>query len=224
MNAKLLLIISLVLGGITTFLFFSYMQKQAPQPVMVQENRQAVIVAMNDINENTALTVEMFEELLVPVKQIHPNAMTDLSSIEGMIAISNIAKGETVLTNHVQKIEEEEKFIARKITDGFRAVAIGANFVQTVSNLIEPEDIVDVVSTYVDSNDEIISELIFEKVRVLAVDRRMVEHDGSAEFFEYSSVTVELMPEDAVKVINATAKGTIHFTIHSKVSNEAANN
>ena len=37
------------------------------------------------------------------------------------------------------------------------------------------------------------------------------------EYVEYSSVTLELKPEDAVKLVNASEKGDLHLTIHSKI-------
>ncbi|OZM58139.1 Flp pilus assembly protein CpaB [Lottiidibacillus patelloidae] len=221
MNAKVTLIISLFLGAITTFMFFTYMQKQTPQPV-VQEDLQPVIVAKQAISENTIITAEMVEEMLVPTKTVHPNATIDVSAIEGMVAIATIAKGETLLINHLQKVEEEEKFISRKIKEGYRAVALGVNFVQSVSNLIEPEDYVDVIATIKDDKDKLISELILEKVRVLAVDRRMVESDNNIEFAAYSSVTLELKALDAVKAINASERGNIHFIVYSKVNSKVA--
>jgi pilus assembly protein CpaB len=217
MNAKLTLIISLILGAITTFLFFSYMQKQAPEKVM-QENLQVVIVAKDMIGENTILSAEMVEELHVSPEQIHPNTITDIGEVEGMIAISQIAKGEIILTNHVQKVEEEEKYITRKVKKGYRAVAVGVNFVQSVSNLIEPEDFVDVIYTWEDKEKKIVSKLLLTKVKVLAVDRRLVKGVDEIDRYEYSSVSLELLPEDAVKLVNASNDGTIHLSVYSSLS------
>jgi pilus assembly protein CpaB len=219
MNAKLTLIISLILGAVTTFLFFTYMQKQAPEEV-VQENLQMVIVAKETIEDNTILTTEMFEELYVPQDQVHPNTVIDVSEVEGMIAIADIAQGEILLANHVQKVELEDKYITRKVQEGYRAVAVGVNFVQTVSNLIVPEDYVDVIFTRKDENDKVISKLLLEKVKVLAVDRKMVKELDEKEAFEYSSVTLELLPEDAVQLVNATIDGSIHLSVYSSLSDQ----
>jgi pilus assembly protein CpaB len=217
MNAKLTLTISLILGAITTFLFFSYIQKQAPEQVM-QENLQVVIVAKEMIGENTILSAEMVEELHVSPDQIHPNTITNLTEINGMIAIAELAKGEILLTNHVQNVEQEDKYITRKVMEGYRAVAIGVNFVQSVSNLIEPGDFVDVIYTWEDIEKNIVSKLLLTKVKVLAVDRRLIKEVDEIERFEYSSVTLELLPDDTVKLVNASNDGTIHLSVYSNLS------
>jgi pilus assembly protein CpaB len=216
MKAKWTLIFSIFFGACTTFLFYSYSNNQKTEPV-IQEELVVVVVAKESIPKNMTISGSMVKEAYVSKKYVHERAIQSISEIEGLIATSEIAQGEIILSHHLQEVSNENKLISRKVQEGYRAVAIGVNFVQSVSNLIEPEDIVDVVFTMEDENGEIRSELLFSKVRVLAVDRRMVELKQGEQFSTYSSVTLELKPEAAVRIINGSEKGNIHLIVHSKL-------
>ena len=59
---------------------------------------------------------------------------------------------------------------------------------------------------------------------VLAVGRKMVAATSEEEeYVEYTTVTLEVKPEDAVKLVNAAEKGNIHFTVHSKINQKNKN-
>jgi pilus assembly protein CpaB len=221
MNAKITLIISIFLGMVTTFMFYSYIQKQQPAPVVQQEKLVKVIVAKEDLSKYTSLQAEFLEEMYVSEKVIHPNAIKNIEEAQSLITTATIAKGEIILKHHLQKVEDEQRYISIKLAEGYKAVSIGVNFVQSVSNLIEPLDFVDVIFTKEQDNGKISTEILLNKVKVLAVDRRMVEQKKGQEFMEYSAVTFELNSEDAVKVIKASQEGSIHLIVHSKVSTKS---
>jgi pilus assembly protein CpaB len=113
-------------------------------------------------------------------------------------------------------------FVSKKVRDGYRAVSIGPNIVQSVSNLIEPGDFVDVVYSKQDKvTKEWFSQIILENVHVLAIGRRMVEAESETPYVEYSQVTLELIPADGVKVINADEDSDpdakVGLMLHSRI-------
>jgi pilus assembly protein CpaB len=98
---------------------------------------------------------------------------------------------------------------------------VGVDINQSVSNLIEPEDEVDVILTTVNkdkANQPLANSVVLlQKARVLAVGRKMVTPENSKEpYVEYSSVTLEVNPEDAVTLINATEQGKIHLILYKR--------
>jgi len=97
-----------------------------------------------------------------------------------------------------------------------------------VANLIQPEDYVDVIYTFQEETNskKFQTATLFENVRVLAVGKRIIEKNGNkensdkaeGEQVEYTSVTVELKPEDIIKIVNADEKGNIKFVLRSKIT------
>ena len=162
MRSKLILFLALVMGGITTFLFFNYM-KQFDTAKVVNENTVEVVVASEKIEENERISSDKLKIVQLPSQGLHPQTVRSKKEVEGKYATSAIEADEPILTHRIQSSKEETLFVSRKVKEGYRAVSIGVNIVQSVSNLIEPEDIVDVIASEkvkIDNKDTIKSQQI----------------------------------------------------------------
>ncbi|MDC3416942.1 Flp pilus assembly protein CpaB [Aquibacillus salsiterrae] len=216
MRSKVVFLLSLVMATITTFLLINYMQqtdvKGQTGPVMAD-----VIVAKDVISENQRITREMVEVKKMVKEDIHPKTVTSLEEIDGKFATTKIDQGEVILAHRLKAEEEEAQVVSRKIKEGYRAVSIGVNIVQSVTNLIEPEDTVDVLFTETLKDESIKTKQILTNVRVLAVGRKITTPQPDDTYVEYSSVTLELIPDDARKLVEASEKGTIHLTLNSSL-------
>jgi pilus assembly protein CpaB len=221
-RAKIVLVLALIMGAITTYLFFGYMQR-FDEASVVNESLVEVITAKVPIKKDQKITAVMLQVVQVPKMGLHPHAVKTIAEAEGKVASSDIVAGETLLQSRLDSQKDEALFVSRKVKEGYRAVSVGVNFVQSVSNLIEPEDLVDVIFTPPPkTNEPAVSVLLLEKVRVLAIGRRMVEAGKDTVYAEYSSATLEVTPKDAVTVINSDESGTISLALHSRVNQTKA--
>ncbi|WP_199617154.1 Flp pilus assembly protein CpaB [Paenibacillus alkalitolerans] len=219
MRTKVVLALAIVMGAVTTVLFYQYMSKYQ-QESAVTEAFVEVVTAKETIAKNERIVRSKLAIARVPELGVHANAVRDMSMAEGKLADSDIAAGEVIVSHRLTDAKEEALFVSRKIKEGHRAVSIGVNIVQTVANLIEPEDYVDVVvSKKVAGSEQMDTELLFEKVRVLAIGRRMIESDMETQYVEYSNVTLELDRNQSVKLVDAYVNGTLHLTLHTRVNN-----
>jgi len=217
-KAKLILILAVIMGLLTTFLFYQYMQKFEETDTASPSEWVEVVTTSQAIVENQRMTSEMLTMKRLPKEAVTVDHVKDVNQVVGKVAGASLSEGEAVLTHRLVDGEKESLIVARKIQEGYRAVSVGANLVQTVSNLIEPEDHVDVfVSEVKQESGEIESELVLGDIRVLAVGRRMLELDSLEAYVEYSSVTLEVDAIDAVKVVNANERGNIHLVLHSRI-------
>ncbi|WP_276355201.1 Flp pilus assembly protein CpaB [Cohnella caldifontis] len=220
MRSKLILLAALLMGIATTVLFFDYMKKY-DAAAAASETFVQVAAAKQEIKENTKITGDMLLIVRIPANAVHPSTIKDPALAAGKLAASDLAAGEVLLANHLKDQKEEAMFVSKKIREGYRAVSLGVNLVQSVSNLIEPDDYVDLVTT--ESNKEsgtTESRILLENVRVLAIGRRMVEADATTPYVEYASVTLEVKPEDGVKVVNSDEKGPVSLMLHSRIVQE----
>ncbi|WP_243296989.1 Flp pilus assembly protein CpaB [Bacillus litorisediminis] len=228
MRSKIILLLALVMGVVTTFLFFNYM-KQFDSETVANQNMTTVVAAKDKISKNELITAEKLMTIEVPSEGLHEQAILSMDGLAGQYATADIEAGEVLLNHRVQDEKEETIFVSKKVGEGKRAVSIGVNFVQSVANLVEPEDRVDVIFTEViempePQQDIVETTTLLREVRVLAVDRRMIETKDEAEpHTEYSSVTLELSPEDSVKLVNAYESGSVHLAIHSRIVADVTN-
>lgn len=218
MRSKLVLVLALAMGMVTTFLFFQYMNTIDAEKAM-NSNLTEIVVAKEKISKNERIASGKLELMMVPEKALHANSLKSLAEAEGKLANADIEKGEAVLTHRLGTETSEEMYVSRKVKEGYRAVSVGVNLNQSAANLIEPEDEVDILFSKKAEGTEakVDSQIILEKARVLAVGRKMVLPEDSKEpYEEYSTVTVELKPEDALKLVNSAEQGNIHFMLHKR--------
>lgn len=225
MKSKFILIIALILAVVTTVLFRQYLQG-LDKRYKSSQHKVSIVVAKQNINKNQKVTKEMLELKDFSADSVHPEALKKVDDIVGNYALTDIKAGEVLFASRFVNQFKETNEITRKIKEGYRAVSIEANYVESVSNLIAPEDYVDVILTSKDK-DGVKTEKLLENVRVLAVGKKIVESvttnkDGKTEQNQpadasYNSVTLELKPEDVNKVINSDEKGNLKFVLRSEV-------
>lgn len=224
MRSKVIFLLALIMGLISTLLFFNY-TTQLKKDGNVQQETVQVIRTTTMIAENQLISAEMLEVAHVAKENIPPQAATDIAELVGKYSSATMEQGEIIVLHRVKSQQEEKLLLSRKIQEGYRAVSVGTpepQSVQSVSNLIEPEDYVDIYftrTTLIDGKEEMRSEQLFSNVRVLAVGRKMNPPvtEGEATYVEYKNITVELKPDDAAKLIGAISKGSIHFTLHPSI-------
>jgi len=218
MRSKLVLVLALVMGIVTTFLFFQYMNQVNAEKAM-NSSLIEIVVAKETIQKNEQITAQKLMMAAVPEKALHANSLKSIAEAEGKLANAAIEQGEPVLSHRLGTEKTEATYVSRKVREGYRAVSVGVNLNQSASNLIEPEDDVDIMfSKKIEGPKPVVeSKIILEKARVLAVGRKMVLPEDSQEpYVEYTTVTVELKPEDALKLVNAAEQGNIHFMLHKR--------
>lgn len=220
MRSKIVLILALFMGLTTTFLFYNYMDN-LNKDASINQNTVDIVVAKESIKKNQIISSNMIIKKSVLQKSVHPQTIIDPKEAMGLYATTDLVPDEPLLKHHLQSQQEENLFVSKKIAPGHRAVSIGVNFVQSVSNLIEPGDFVDVIFSEVikrnGEQDQIITHMLLENVPVLSIGRRMVEATSETPYVEYSSATLELSKEAAVVLVNARERGNIHLILHDKL-------
>jgi pilus assembly protein CpaB len=216
-RSRIIFIAAIIMGLVTTFLFFNYM-KQYNQTTTVNENMVDVVAAKQPIKRNQQIQSGMLEIKKVPSLGVHPLAVKSVKEAEGKFADADIETGEVLLSRRIKASTEEAAIVAKKVQNGFRAVSVGVNLVHSVSNLIEPDDYVDVIVTIPSKNDNQLetSTVLLEKIHVLAVGRRMVEVDEKHPYADYTTVTLEVKPGDVPRLVNAE-RFTISLALNSRV-------
>ncbi|GGF28729.1 hypothetical protein GCM10010954_29760 [Halobacillus andaensis] len=224
MKPKKIVLLAVISGLMTTLLFYTIMSKQDSSASGEETPMVEVIVASEDIQQNQKITEEVLTSEQVPEDQVHAQAASQTSDVVGLFATADLKEGEPVMLHRVQQSEDEDEFVTKKVTEGYRAVSINVDYVKSVSNLIEPEDFVDVVLSEGTEGEAINSEVILENVRVLSVGQRMVEKKSGETEEEYTAVTLELKQDEAVKLVNGSERGSLQLVLLSEQISEKDEN
>ncbi|TYP69431.1 Flp pilus assembly protein CpaB [Paenibacillus methanolicus] len=218
MRSKIILFAAVIMGLATTALFFTYMKK-VDERADSGKTMIRVLAAKQAVAENTQLSGGMLQLVEVPAMAINATALRDPAAAAGKVTASALVPGEVILPHHLQDRQDEALVVSKKIREGYRAAAVGVNLVQSVSNLIEPGDYVDVVYTVQEKTAQTMkSTMLLENVRVLAIGRRMVEARSDTPYVEYATVTLEVKPADGVKVVHADEAGTVSLMLRGSVA------
>jgi pilus assembly protein CpaB len=221
MRSKVVLLLALVMAVVTTALFFQYMKDfQTTTTTVTTTPTVGVVIAVDQIEKNERISAEKIKIVQIQEKNVHPQAIRNMDEVKDKLATSTIIRDEPILSHRIVSEKEETSFVSRKIKEGYRAVSVGVNINQSVTNLIEPEDEVDIILTKrlkANGTEKVLSEIVLKNVRVIAVGRKLVNSEDSEEpYVEYSSVTVELKPVDAITLVRSTEEGNIHFILHQR--------
>ncbi|HET7627865.1 MAG TPA: Flp pilus assembly protein CpaB [Bacillales bacterium] len=220
MKPKMLFMLTIVMAAFTTFLFYRYMQ-QLNTSQASNANLVKIVVAKKEIKKNEPITADKLTFKSLPESAVIKQMVSDKTKVTGSYAAAPIAEGEPILTNHIRQREDEKLFVSRKLSNGYLAVSVGVNYVESVSNLIQPEDRVNVIASIPLPNSktkQVKTEQIVSNVRVLAVGGTLTEpSEKQAEPEKYEAVTLELKPEDALQVIHASEQGDIQLVLQSRL-------
>lgn len=207
----IVLAVAVVLGGFAVFGMVGLMKGRGGAD-MAQ-----VVVAARPIEFGQALTPDALRLQAWPADAVPEGAFTEISQLttgDQRVAIRAIAANEPILTSRISGAGGRATLSAQ-ITEGHRAVAIRVNDVVGVAGFVLPGDVVDVLLTRQEgssyNNQQMRTDLLLERVRVLAVDQSASEDSNDPQVAR--AVTIEVMPEDSQKIALASEIGTLSLSL-----------
>lgn len=222
-------ILALILAIITGILLFRYLE-MVSEPATVEIIKTNVVVAVVDIPQDTPITTEMIRLTGVPEESAHNLAVKDINEVVGKVSSSVIIQGEQVLSSKLITPGVGNGTLAYKIAEGMRAITVSVSNTTGLSNMIIPDNRVDIIGQYsveVDVPGEEEEKaidyvtMLLENVRVLAVDALMTEQDKLASEQAYVTLTLEVTPLEAMEVSMTEYNSSLRAILRSPLDEEA---
>lgn len=142
----IIFLIAIILAGVAIYFIMSYINEI--ESAYTSVSTKPVVVAVQNIPENIAITDEMLKVVEVPADMVLPQAYDSIEDIVGSIAKTDIVKDEHILINHIYKEGKGQDKFSYSVPENMRAVSIAINDVSGVSGLIKANDRVDILLTY----------------------------------------------------------------------------
>lgn len=226
MDLKNKTLISLVVAIVAFLGIYFYLQMREKE-LLLQSEMQTVLVANKDIPLYSQLDESLVKVTQVPKAYLQPGAVSHMEDLIGQISSAPIIAGEQILGTKILRFGAESG-ASMKIPSGMRAISIAVDDITGVSQLVQPDDFVDLLATF-DFGDQAQSRryvyTLFENIQVLAVQQdlgntfsalsRKKKEGGLLDNLKTtpktgSSVTytVVVTPEDAQRLVLAQDTAT----------------
>jgi len=183
-----------------------------------------VVVAKSDLNFGSAIGLDSLQEAQWPAASVPEGSFKTISELlreqESRVALEAMRAKEPVLRGKISG-PGQRATLASMLGEGKKAVSIRVNDVMGVSGFVLPGDYVDVLVTVEPKEEDgkkpeartAYTDLLLEKVRVLAVDQTF---DPKLEAPKLGrTVTVEATLADSQKITLASTVGTLSLVLRN---------
>lgn len=181
---------------------------------------QTIVVASMEIPIGSKITDPMLKTAPWPSESVQAGSFTDPKTLTdpGRTALKTIAAGEPVTEEKLVPAAGSagSGFMTYRVPPGHRAVTVAVNEVAGVAGFLTPENKVDVVLTtpLPKSPDETISKIVLQNVPVLATGQ-IAQEQKDGKPIVVPTVTLDLTPEDAEKLVLAASKGSLQLLLRN---------
>ena len=214
--------VALLFAGLASWGVYSYLQEEARKSKASAGG--AVVVAAADIPVGTQLNSAHLKLVNWPRESIPPGSFADSKPLFGRVAVRHLSPGDSVT---------EQKLMPREgtagagvmtyiVPQGHRAVTVGVNEVAGVAGFLAPQNRVDIVLTtqIPSSPSQNISKIVLQDVPILATGQITEQKEGKPAIVP--TVTLDLTPGDAEKLILASSKGSLQLLLRNIVDTAPA--
>lgn len=211
-SSWLLLGAALLLGGGAAYLGGAALERRM-QELDAKANAgmttTAVVVAKRDMQRGEAITPDSFAVRKVPVEYVNADAVHP-SDFEGFLTqrlIVGLKRGDVLLPVHTEG--NGNKVFSSTLGVGKRALTFEVDTVNSVSGMMRPGDRIDLIYTAkgVDSVD--VTQPLLSNLEILATDQTQTRRDENGTERSFSTITMELSPQDAQRIIVAKQSGRL---------------
>jgi len=164
------------------------------------------LVAAYDLAAGTRLQADHVAVRDVPLAYAASDSLAPerFGEIDSGVLSRPLRQGDPIIVAYVGRIAQA---LSAKVGEGRRAVTMPVDETSALSGMLAPGDLIDLYVSFEHHRRRITAPLL-QGVRVLATGRQTLgqEQDGHAA---YSSITLDVSPEEAVKLVAARQAGNV---------------
>lgn len=175
-----------------------------------QQTLMAIVVPKQNMARGEILTSQNLSIVMFPKQQFRLNMIsdTDYHSAIGQRTTRDIVGGVPLRWAHLGG--SAEPIPNRDNETGLSTLTIALGEMNAVTGTLHPKDIIDLRITYMTAAEGRVSRPLMCDLRIVATGvKTLVDNAGQGERLRYSTITVQVTPEAAEKILLAQAAGTI---------------
>jgi pilus assembly protein CpaB len=214
-------VLAFVFAGCASLLAYKYLKKHDSK----QFQGVAVASAVKDVPIGTKLDATQIRLATWSKESLPSGYYTDIKAPLGRVVVRPLSAGDIITEQKLMPLDAASKggIMTYIVPQGHRAVTVAVNEVAGVAGFISPNSRVDVVLTSPlpgdKDKDDNISKVILQNVPVLATGQVTEQKDGKPTVVP--TVTLDLIPDDAEKLIVGAKKGSLQLLLRNMIDIDA---
>lgn len=203
------LIVAVTIGAIAAFAASSFLSgRLADIEARAQAQTVNVVVAKRDLLRGETLSSDNVAVRSIPADYAQSGAVVpeQFGSVEGEAIGFDLKAGEMLMWSHME--DKKAPTFSTRVEPGRRAITVAVDEINSISGLLEPGDLIDLLAT-LDQQGQQITVPLLQGVRVMATGQRSVDDPRSGERRLYSTVTLNTDPQQAQTVVVAREAGRL---------------
>ena len=173
-----------------------------------------VVVAREDVQIGTRLQPTMLQLVDWPSASPLKNPLTSIEQAADRVVNMPLVKGEPISMSKLAA-KGETGGLSAVLREGRRAVTVKVNEIVGVAGFALPGNYVDVMVNTPDSNNNLVSKIVIERIQVLAVAQDVANLESKPKVV--NAVTLEVTPAQAEKIDLARSVGSLSLVLRSQV-------
>jgi pilus assembly protein CpaB len=213
-NKRFLIVMAgaLVFGLLAAFSVSRYLSS-----AQATSNHVKVAVARVEIPIGTKIIKEQVMEMEFPSNSTPDGTFESADKLVGRVAIVQIAPREAITDSKLAP-EGTAGGLTATIPEGYRAMTVKVDDAAGISGFIQPGALVDVVVVIdpkENSNQDPISKIVLQNIKVLANGQNMDKPKDEREAKTIKAVTLQVTPEQAEKLALAANEGKLQLVMRN---------
>ncbi|MFO7983959.1 MAG: Flp pilus assembly protein CpaB [Desulfuromonadales bacterium] len=215
-GALIALGLAIIFGAAAVLLTRQYLsERSGPEPVVKKEPvpMGKVVVPSSDIPVGTYLSEENLRAVDWPKKNVPAGSFNTVDELENRVAVTKLFEGRPIIAAEMAAPGSGAGLVAM-IEQGKRAMSVRVDEVTGVAGFILPNAMVDVIGVESRGRGETEAETILQRIKVLARSQETYpDEEGKPKVVR--TVTLELEPDQAEKLVLQTQEGSIYLVLRN---------
>lgn len=217
-NTRTLIVVLIALGAAGVASYGAYQMIRNMPVRQVEAPTIQVVAAARPISTGTRIGPDDVKLIAWPAKTPVAGSFSKIEEVSNRAILSQVLENEPI-TQSKLATPEAGAGLQMTIPEGMRAISVRVNEVVGVAGFVVPGTRVDVFVTLADATRVVVS-----NVQVLTAGTRYDQDKSKGEPIPSSVVTLLLTPEDASRVVLASAAGQIMLALRNPLDTAPTNN
>jgi pilus assembly protein CpaB len=212
-----MLIISLLVGAAGVYLSKKFIEEKISfyrSQMDIKEELVDIVVPKQNMVRGQVVSTQNLAVMPFPKKYLDTNVVysSNYETSIGQRLNYDVEGGKPLLWAHLDG--GMAPTFSGKIEDGLRALTVPVDEINSVSGFLQPNDNVDLFITYNEKDKGQVIYPFMQNLHILATGvKTTTDKTGRASQVHYNTITVQVTPEDAKKIVLAQVVGKITATL-----------
>ena len=193
----LIAVVIALAAGLATYFFANELKTSK---IVTGVDEATVLIALQDIDENTILTEDMFQTVKMPVTAASFGTVSDVKDIIGYMTGVKILKGEQLMKGKLVPVGEEnaKDRLSYQLPNGMYAYTITVDIEKGVAFFIKEYDCINIYDRGLASAEPVLKNVPVIKLSDYPAN---IQQDNGTEITSYAVITLALTKEQIPKIM-----------------------